>query len=71
MQGAEHQVLVGAVKSPQALGEVTEAELPSTKCWELTTGDEETAREDSHEAHVFRSIPLEGLVQRELMQLSS
>uniref|UniRef100_D6RIJ2 Phenylalanyl-tRNA synthetase, alpha subunit n=1 Tax=Mus musculus TaxID=10090 RepID=D6RIJ2_MOUSE len=35
--GVEHQAVVGAVKSLQALGEVIEAELRSTKCWELTT----------------------------------
>ncbi|GAB1293399.1 Phenylalanine--tRNA ligase alpha subunit [Apodemus speciosus] len=34
--GVEHQAVVGAVKSLQALGEVIEAELRSTKCWELT-----------------------------------
>uniref|UniRef100_A0ABK0L757 Phenylalanine--tRNA ligase alpha subunit n=1 Tax=Rattus norvegicus TaxID=10116 RepID=A0ABK0L757_RAT len=69
--GVEHQAVVGAVKSLQALGEVIEAELRSTKCWELTTEGEEIAREGSHEARVFRSIPLEGLVQSELMQLPS
>lgn len=47
--------------------QVIEAELRSTKCWELTTEGEEIAREGSHEARVFRSIPLEGLVQSELM----
>lgn len=31
---------VGAVKSLQALGEVIEAELHSTKCWGLTTEGE-------------------------------
>lgn len=66
--GVEHQVVVGAVKSLQALGEVIEAELRSTKCWELTAEGEEIAREGSHEARVFRSIPLEGLVQSELMR---
>lgn len=69
--GVEHQAVVGAVKSLQALGEVIEAELRSTKCWELTTEGEEIAREGSHEARVFRSIPLEGLVQSELMHLPS
>lgn len=47
--------------------QVIEAELRSTKCWELTAEGEEIAREGSHEARVFRSIPLEGLVQSELM----
>lgn len=47
--------------------QVIEAELRSTKCWELTAEGEEIAREGSHEARVFRSIPPEGLVQSELM----
>uniref|UniRef100_A0A8C9LJ45 Phenylalanine--tRNA ligase alpha subunit n=1 Tax=Piliocolobus tephrosceles TaxID=591936 RepID=A0A8C9LJ45_9PRIM len=69
--GMEHQAVVGAVKSLQALGEIIEAELRSTKRWELTAEGEEIAREGSHEARVFRSIPLEGLAQSELMRLPS
>ncbi|XP_063455999.1 phenylalanine--tRNA ligase alpha subunit isoform X2 [Pan paniscus] len=69
--GMEHQAVVGAVKSLQALGEVIEAELRSTKRWELTVEGEEIAREGSHEARVFRSIPPEGLAQSELMRLPS
>ncbi|XP_011850282.1 PREDICTED: phenylalanine--tRNA ligase alpha subunit [Mandrillus leucophaeus] len=69
--GMEHQAVVGAVKSLQALGEVIEAELRSTKRWELTAEGEEIAREGSHEARVFRSIPPEGLAQSELMRLPS
>uniref|UniRef100_A0A2K5F3Z0 Phenylalanine--tRNA ligase alpha subunit n=1 Tax=Aotus nancymaae TaxID=37293 RepID=A0A2K5F3Z0_AOTNA len=69
--GVEHQAVVGAVKSLQALGEVIEAELRSTKRWELTSEGEEIAREGSHEARVFRSIPPEGLAQSELMRLPS
>ncbi|KAB0404856.1 hypothetical protein E2I00_001646 [Balaenoptera physalus] len=48
--GVEHQTVVGAVKSLQALGEIIEAELRSTKRWELTAEGEEIAREGSHEA---------------------
>lgn len=69
--GLEHQAVVGAVKSLQALGEVIEAELRSAKRWELTAEGEEIAREGSHEARVFRSIPPEGLAQSELMRLPS
>ncbi|XP_049644378.1 phenylalanine--tRNA ligase alpha subunit [Suncus etruscus] len=67
----EHQAVVGAVKSLQALGEVIEAELRSTKRWELTPEGEEIAREGSHEARVFRSVPPGGLAQSELMKLPS
>lgn len=47
--------------------QIIEAELRSTKRWELTTEGEEIAREGSHEARVFRSVPPEGLPQSELM----
>uniref|UniRef100_A0A8C0TLJ6 Phenylalanine--tRNA ligase alpha subunit n=2 Tax=Canis lupus familiaris TaxID=9615 RepID=A0A8C0TLJ6_CANLF len=69
--GVDHQAVVGAVKSLQALGEIIEAELRSTKRWELTAEGEEIAREGSHEARVFHSIPREGLAQSELMRLPS
>uniref|UniRef100_A0A452FPF6 Phenylalanine--tRNA ligase alpha subunit n=1 Tax=Capra hircus TaxID=9925 RepID=A0A452FPF6_CAPHI len=63
--GVEHQSVVGAVKSLQALGQIIETELRSTKRWELTAEGEEIAQEGSHEARVFRSIPPEGLPQSE------
>ncbi|KAG8512711.1 Phenylalanine--tRNA ligase alpha subunit [Galemys pyrenaicus] len=69
--GVEHQAVVGAVKSLQALGEIIEAELRSTKRWELTVEGQEIAQEGSHEARVFRSVPSEGLAQNALMQLPS
>ncbi|XP_047428717.1 phenylalanine--tRNA ligase alpha subunit [Mugil cephalus] len=67
--GVDHQVIVGAVKSLQALGEVISAELRSSKHWELTAEGTEIAEQGSHEARVFNSIPPEGLAQAELMQL--
>uniref|UniRef100_A0A3Q3ENF3 Phenylalanine--tRNA ligase alpha subunit n=1 Tax=Labrus bergylta TaxID=56723 RepID=A0A3Q3ENF3_9LABR len=68
--GVDHQVIVGAVKSLQALGDVISAELRSSKHWELTDEGKEIAEQGSHEARVFSSIPLEGLSQSELMKLS-
>ncbi|KAM3846670.1 phenylalanine--tRNA ligase alpha subunit isoform 3-T3 [Vipera latastei] len=69
--GLEHQVLVGAVKSLQALGEVIEAEQRTSKKWELTPEGQEIIHEGSHEVRVFHSIPPEGLLQSELMTLPS
>ncbi|XP_028909046.1 phenylalanine--tRNA ligase alpha subunit [Ornithorhynchus anatinus] len=69
--GVEHQAVVGAVKSLQALGEVIKAELHSSKYWELTAEGKEIVEEGSHEARVFWSIPPEGLAQSELMKLAS
>uniref|UniRef100_A0A7N8YBB5 phenylalanine--tRNA ligase n=1 Tax=Mastacembelus armatus TaxID=205130 RepID=A0A7N8YBB5_9TELE len=68
--GEEHQLIVGAVKSLQALGDVISAELRSSKHWALTEEGAEIAEQGSHEARVFRSVPSEGLAQAELMKLS-
>ncbi|XP_075999282.1 phenylalanine--tRNA ligase alpha subunit [Genypterus blacodes] len=68
--GVDHQLVVGAVKSLQALGDLISAELRSSKHWELTGEGTEIAEQGSHEARVFGSIPLEGLAQSELMKLS-
>ncbi|KAM3864271.1 phenylalanine--tRNA ligase alpha subunit isoform 1-T1 [Diretmus argenteus] len=68
--GVDHQVIVGAVKSLQALGDVISAELRSSKHWELSGEGSEIAEQGSHEARVFSSIPAEGLPQNELMKLS-
>lgn len=57
-----------SVRAPSPVSlQIIEAELRSTKRWELTAEGEEIAREGSHEARVFRSIPPEGLAQSELM----
>lgn len=47
--------------------QIIEAELRSTKHWELTAEGQEIDREGSHEARVFHSVPPEGLAQSELM----
>ncbi|XP_077356051.1 phenylalanine--tRNA ligase alpha subunit [Festucalex cinctus] len=68
--GVDHQVVVGAVKSLQSLGEIISAELRSSKHWELSEEGKEIAEQGSQEARVFNSIPLEGLTQSDLMKLS-
>ncbi|XP_049600880.1 phenylalanine--tRNA ligase alpha subunit [Syngnathus scovelli] len=68
--GVDHQVIVGAVKSLQCLGDIISAELRSSKNWELTEEGKEIAEQGSHEARVFNSVPLEGLTQSDLMKLS-
>ncbi|XP_039680536.1 phenylalanine--tRNA ligase alpha subunit [Perca fluviatilis] len=68
--GLDHQVVVGAVKSLQALGDLISAEQRSSKHWELSEEGTEIAEQGSHEARVFGSIPLDGLAQSELMKLS-
>uniref|UniRef100_A0A672FUA4 Phenylalanine--tRNA ligase alpha subunit n=1 Tax=Salarias fasciatus TaxID=181472 RepID=A0A672FUA4_SALFA len=68
--GVDHQVIVGAVKSLQAVGEIISAELRSSKHWELTEEGTEIAEQGSHEARVFGCVPPEGLAQSELMKMS-
>ncbi|XP_051904754.1 phenylalanine--tRNA ligase alpha subunit [Hippocampus zosterae] len=68
--GVDHQVIVGAVKSLQCLGEIISAELRSSKHWELTEEGKEIAEQGSQEARVFDAIPLEGLTQSDLMKVS-
>ncbi|XP_019749105.1 phenylalanine--tRNA ligase alpha subunit [Hippocampus comes] len=68
--GVDHQVIVGAVKSLQSLGEIISAELRSSKHWELTEEGKEIAEQGSQEARVFNAVPLEGLTQSDLMKLS-
>ncbi|XP_068778851.1 phenylalanine--tRNA ligase alpha subunit [Struthio camelus] len=67
--GLDHQTLVGAVKSLQALGEVIEAEPRAATRWELSAEGEAVARDGSHEVRVFESLPGEGLPHSELMKL--
>ncbi|KAF4115709.1 phenylalanine--tRNA ligase alpha subunit [Onychostoma macrolepis] len=69
--GVDHQLIVGAVKSLQALGEVISAEQKSSKRWELTGEGCEIAEQGSHEARVFNAIPDEGLPQNQLMKMPS
>uniref|UniRef100_A0A671K0K1 Phenylalanine--tRNA ligase alpha subunit n=1 Tax=Sinocyclocheilus anshuiensis TaxID=1608454 RepID=A0A671K0K1_9TELE len=69
--GVDHQLIVGAVKSLQALGEVISAEQKSSKRWELTGEGCEIAEQGSHEARVFNAIPDKGLPQNELMKMPS
>ncbi|CDQ74882.1 unnamed protein product [Oncorhynchus mykiss] len=68
--GVDHQAIVGAVKSLQALGDVISAEQRSSKHWELTGEGCEIAEKGSHEARVVSSIPEEGMPQSQLMKLA-
>ncbi|XP_068624118.1 phenylalanine--tRNA ligase alpha subunit [Battus philenor] len=63
----EHQKIVGAVKSIQALDMVMSEPVKSTK-WELTEEGQLVAEKGSHEAVLYRSIPDNGIPQAELMK---
>lgn len=64
----DHQKIVGAVKSLQALGDIIIADPQSCKSWELTSEGKLISESGSHEALIFNSIPPEGISQSELMK---
>ncbi|KAM3959937.1 phenylalanine--tRNA ligase alpha subunit [Aphomia sociella] len=65
----DHQKIVGAVKSLEALEMVTSEAVKSTK-WELTEEGLLVADKGSHEAVLFNSIPNTGITQAELMKIT-
>lgn len=64
----EHQRVVGAVKSLQCLDEVVTASMDTVKRWELTEEGEQVVAKGSHEAVVWDLVPLEGILQPDLMK---
>lgn len=65
----DHQKIVGAVKSLEALEMVVSEAVKSTK-WELTEEGQLVADKGSHEAVLYRSVPDGGIPQAELMKVS-
>ncbi|KAI5644577.1 tRNA synthetases class II core domain-containing protein [Phthorimaea operculella] len=65
--GEDHQKIVGAVKSLEALEMVTSEPVKSTK-WGLTDEGQLVADKGSHEAVLYRSIPDAGIPQAEVMK---
>ncbi|XP_066303843.1 phenylalanine--tRNA ligase alpha subunit-like [Branchiostoma lanceolatum] len=66
--GKDHQLVVGAVKSLQSLGDVITAEQCVSKWWELTGEGQLVVENGSHEAVLYRAIPPEGVLQKKLME---
>lgn len=66
--GEDHQKIIGAVKSIEALDMVKSEPLKTTR-WELTEEGQQVADNGSHEAIVYRSIPDSGISQAELMKV--
>lgn len=64
----DHQKIVGAVKSLEALEMVVSEGVKSTK-WELTEEGKLVAEKGSHEAVLYRSIPDAGILQAEVMKV--
>lgn len=65
----DHQKVVGAVKSIEALDMVKSEAVKSTK-WELSEEGRSVAEKGSHEAVLYRSIPENGISQAEVMKVN-
>lgn len=67
----DHQKVIGALKSLQAYdSDLLKCEPVVRKQIELTAEGKSVAENGSHEAIVYNSIPLDGIVQSELMKCS-
>ncbi|XP_077286266.1 phenylalanine--tRNA ligase alpha subunit [Arctopsyche grandis] len=64
----DHQKVVGAVKSIEALGELISSETVTRKKWTLTDEGKAVASGGSHEALVYNFIPTEGIAQTVIMK---
>lgn len=65
----DHQKIIGALKSIEANGELLNATQTSHKSWELTDEGKDVLANGSHEAIVFNSIPIDGILQADLMKV--
>ncbi|CAG9787021.1 unnamed protein product [Diatraea saccharalis] len=63
----DHQKIVGAVKSLEALEMVTSEAVKNTR-WELTEEGQSVATNGSHEAVLYRNVPDSGITQAELLK---
>ncbi|XP_047110013.1 phenylalanine--tRNA ligase alpha subunit [Schistocerca piceifrons] len=62
----DHQKIIGAVNSIQALGELVSTEAVSHQKWELTEEGTVVADKGSHEARTFYAISPEGMPLKDL-----
>lgn len=70
--GQDHQMIVGAIKSLQSLGDVVQVEQLQSDRWVLTDEGKDIVKHGSHEARVFYAInPEKGTLQSELMSVVS
>lgn len=64
----DHQKIVGAVKSLEALEMIVSVPIKSIK-WELTGEGEIVADKGSHEAVLYNNVPVDGIAQTEIMKV--
>lgn len=65
----DHQKIVGAVKSIEALGELIASETITTKKWVLSDEGKDVMNNGSYEALVYNFVPTEGIEQAVIMKV--
>ncbi|XP_031832231.1 phenylalanine--tRNA ligase alpha subunit isoform X2 [Nomia melanderi] len=63
-----HQKIIGAIKSLEAIGDLITTKQVSERKWELTSEGQHVVSYGSHEAAVYNIIPDDGMPQSEIMQ---
>ena len=66
--GTDHQKIVGGIKSLESLGEIIKSESYVKRKWQLTDEGEYMVQNGSHEALLFSKVPVEGILQPDLMK---
>jgi phenylalanyl-tRNA synthetase alpha chain len=64
----DHQKVVGAVKSLQAVENLIEVDQETRKTWQLTEEGSQVSQAGSYEVLVFNAIPPSGIAQSEIMK---
>ncbi|XP_076231197.1 phenylalanine--tRNA ligase alpha subunit isoform X2 [Calliopsis andreniformis] len=63
-----HQKIIGAIKSLEAIGDLITTKQVTERKWELTSEGQHVVNYGSHEAAVYNAIPNGGIAQSEIMQ---
>ncbi|XP_015187509.1 PREDICTED: phenylalanine--tRNA ligase alpha subunit isoform X1 [Polistes dominula] len=62
----DHQKIVGAIKSLEALGDFIETTIISKQKWELTAEGQHVLKNGSHEAAVYNAVPNDGISKSDI-----
>ncbi|KAI4485579.1 hypothetical protein M0802_012701 [Mischocyttarus mexicanus] len=62
----DHQKIVGAIKSLEAIGDLIETTIISKQKWEITTEGQHVLKNGSHEAAVYNAVPNDGISKSDI-----
>ncbi|KZC15056.1 PREDICTED: phenylalanine--tRNA ligase alpha subunit [Dufourea novaeangliae] len=63
-----HQKIIGAIKSLEAIGDLITTKQVNERKWELTSEGQHVVSYGSHEAAIYNAIPDDGMPQVEILQ---